>query len=83
MKIKEGFRKGSNHQPHRLLKSGKATLSRAGQVMKRSTLMARHRDVHGPTYRAEPHLPKPRQTFSNALGRHAGSTFSATTARCV
>eukprot|EP00873_Tetraselmis_striata_P012413 jgi/Tetstr1/432677/TSEL_022045.t1 len=56
--IKEGFRKGSNHQPKRLLKSGKVTLSRTGQFMTRSTLIAHHRDIHGPAHRAHPHLPK-------------------------
>eukprot|EP00873_Tetraselmis_striata_P046395 jgi/Tetstr1/466659/TSEL_011147.t1 len=56
--IKEGFRKGSNHQPHGMLKFGKVTLSTTGQVMKRSTLMAHHRDMHGPAHRAQPHLPK-------------------------
>eukprot|EP00873_Tetraselmis_striata_P035906 jgi/Tetstr1/456170/TSEL_042938.t1 len=40
--IKEGFRKGSNHQPRRLLKSGKVTLCKIGQAMKRNTLMAHH-----------------------------------------
>eukprot|EP00873_Tetraselmis_striata_P028084 jgi/Tetstr1/448348/TSEL_035631.t1 len=58
MEIKEGFRKGSNHQPMRLLKSGKLTLSMIGQIMMRNTLMAHHRDMHGTTHRAQPHLPK-------------------------
>eukprot|EP00873_Tetraselmis_striata_P024222 jgi/Tetstr1/444486/TSEL_032367.t1 len=56
--IKEGFRKGSNHKPQRMLKCGKVTLSRTGQVMKCSTLMAHHRDMHGPTHQAYPHMPK-------------------------
>eukprot|EP00873_Tetraselmis_striata_P039833 jgi/Tetstr1/460097/TSEL_005414.t1 len=46
MEIKEGFRKGSNHQPQRLLKTGKVTLGKTGQVMKRSTLTAHHHDMH-------------------------------------
>eukprot|EP00873_Tetraselmis_striata_P027805 jgi/Tetstr1/448069/TSEL_035368.t1 len=58
MEIKEGFRNGSNQQPQHLLKSGKVMLSRAGQVTTRSTLIAHHRDMHGPAHRAQPHLPK-------------------------
>eukprot|EP00873_Tetraselmis_striata_P010756 jgi/Tetstr1/431020/TSEL_002038.t1 len=56
--IKHGFRQGSNHQPQRMLRSGKMTLSRTGQVLKRSTLMAHHRDMHGPPKRSQPHMPK-------------------------
>eukprot|EP00873_Tetraselmis_striata_P029184 jgi/Tetstr1/449448/TSEL_036543.t1 len=58
MEIKEGFRNGSNQQPQNLLKSGKMMLSRTGQVTTRSTLIAHHRDMHGPAHRAQPHLPK-------------------------
>eukprot|EP00873_Tetraselmis_striata_P025340 jgi/Tetstr1/445604/TSEL_003410.t1 len=54
MEIKEVFHKGSNHKPHRLLKSGKVTLFRTGRVMTSSTLMAHHRDVHGLAHRAQP-----------------------------
>eukprot|EP00873_Tetraselmis_striata_P028864 jgi/Tetstr1/449128/TSEL_036338.t1 len=53
---KEG--KVINHQPLRLLKSGKVTLSVTGQVLKRSTLMAHHRDMHGPSHCAHPLLLK-------------------------
>eukprot|EP00873_Tetraselmis_striata_P023617 jgi/Tetstr1/443881/TSEL_031834.t1 len=56
--IKHGFRQGSNHQPQRMLRSGKMTLSRTGQVLKRSTLMAHHRDMHAPPKRSQPHMPK-------------------------
>eukprot|EP00873_Tetraselmis_striata_P046130 jgi/Tetstr1/466394/TSEL_010923.t1 len=66
--IKEGFRKGSNHQPQRMLKCGTVTLSMVGQVLKRNTLMAHHRDMHGPAHRAQPYLPK------NETRRSAGST---------
>lgn len=58
MEIKQGFRNGSNQQPQHLLKSGKVMLSRTGQVTTRSTLIAHHRDMHGPAHRAQPHLPK-------------------------
>eukprot|EP00873_Tetraselmis_striata_P041710 jgi/Tetstr1/461974/TSEL_007047.t1 len=51
--IKEGFRKGNNHRPQRLLKSGKVTLCKTGQVMKRNTLMAHHHDMHGPAHHAQ------------------------------
>jgi hypothetical protein len=33
-------------------------LSRTWQVIKRNTLMAHHRDMHGPAHRAQPHMPK-------------------------
>eukprot|EP00873_Tetraselmis_striata_P014508 jgi/Tetstr1/434772/TSEL_023823.t1 len=56
--IKQGFRQGSNHQPQRMLRSRKMTLSRTGQVRKRSTLMAHHRGMHGPPKRSQPHMPK-------------------------
>ena len=56
--VKQGYRQGSNHQGQRVTCTGKLTLSRTGQVLKRSTLMAHHRDMHGPAHRAQPHMPK-------------------------
>jgi hypothetical protein len=56
--VKQGYRQGSNHQRQRVTCTGKLTLSRTGQVLKRSTLMAHHRDMHGPAHRAQPHMPK-------------------------
>jgi hypothetical protein len=56
--VKQGYRQGSNHQGQRVTCNGKLTLSRTGQVIKRSTLMAHHQDMHGPSHRAQPHMPK-------------------------
>jgi hypothetical protein len=28
------------------------------QVLKRNTMIAHHRDMHGPAHRAQPHMPK-------------------------
>eukprot|EP00873_Tetraselmis_striata_P001057 jgi/Tetstr1/421321/TSEL_012292.t1 len=57
--IKQGFRQGSNHQPQRMLRSGKMTLSRTGQektdkvkkemaakAIKRKSVMAERADKH-------------------------------------
>jgi hypothetical protein len=56
--VKQGYRQGSNHQGQRITCTGKLTLSMTGQVLKRNTLMAHHRDMHGPAHRAQPHIPK-------------------------
>eukprot|EP00873_Tetraselmis_striata_P015228 jgi/Tetstr1/435492/TSEL_024397.t1 len=66
MEIKEGFRKGSNHQPQCMLKSGKVTVFRTGQVVTHSTLMAHHRVMHRPTHRAQPLLRKAKACAVNA-----------------
>jgi hypothetical protein len=58
MEVKQGHRQGSNHQEQRVTCTEKLTLSRTGQVLKRSTLMAHHRDMHGPAHRAQPHMRK-------------------------
>jgi hypothetical protein len=50
--VKQGYRQGSNHQRQCVRFMGKLTLSRTGQVLKRNTLMAHHRDMHGPAHRA-------------------------------
>jgi hypothetical protein len=57
-KVKQGYRQGNNYQGQRVTYTGKLTLSRNGQVLKRNTLMAHHRDMHGPAHRAQPHIPK-------------------------
>jgi hypothetical protein len=56
--VKQGYRQGIIHQGQRITCTGKLTLSMTGQVLKRSTLMAHHRDMHGPAHRAQPHMPK-------------------------
>jgi hypothetical protein len=57
--VKQGYRQGSNHQRQRFTCIGKLTLSRTGQVLNRSALlMAHHRDMHEPTHRALPHMPR-------------------------
>eukprot|EP00873_Tetraselmis_striata_P012764 jgi/Tetstr1/433028/TSEL_022365.t1 len=65
MEITEGFRNGSNHQPQHMLKSGKEMLSRTGQVMTHSTLIAHHRDMHEPAHRAQAHLPKAKTRYGH------------------
>lgn len=56
--VKRGYKLGTNHQQQRTTHTGKVTLSRTGQNLKRSTLLAQHRDMHGPASRAQPHMPK-------------------------
>jgi hypothetical protein len=56
--VKQGHRQGSNHKGRRVTCTGKITLKRTWQVLKRSTLMVHQRDMHGPAHRAQPHTPK-------------------------
>jgi hypothetical protein len=56
--VKQGYRQGRNHQGQRVTCTGKLTLSMTWQVLKRSTMMAHHRDMHAPAHRAQLHMPK-------------------------
>jgi hypothetical protein len=58
IEIRQGCRQGSNHKRQRVTCTGKLTLSKTGEVLKRSTLMAHHRDMHGPAHRAQLHMHK-------------------------
>jgi hypothetical protein len=70
--VKQGYRQGSNHQGQRITCTGKLTLSRTGQILKRNTMMAHHRDMHGPAHRAQPHIPKRKANAVNLeLEEHA------------
>jgi UDP-N-acetylenolpyruvoylglucosamine reductase len=56
--VKHGYRQSINHKGQRVTCTVKLTSSRNGQVLKRSTLMAHRRVMHGPTLRAQPHMPE-------------------------
>jgi hypothetical protein len=69
----QGYRQGSNHHGQRVTCTGKLTLRKTGQVFKRNTLMAHHRDMHGPAHSAQPHMPKREAcALSVELEEHAG-----------
>jgi hypothetical protein len=67
MEVKQAYCQGGNYQGQRVTCTGKLTLSMTGQVLKRNTLMAHHRDMHGPAHRAQPHTPM-RKAYAIKVG---------------